>query len=94
MKGFFVDWPNPPTPEQLFQILKNSYAIILAIDTEKNTVIGFVNALSDKVIYSYIPLLEVLPEYQKKGIGKELIKKDRTFITRYVCHWFSLRWQC
>jgi len=75
MTGFFVGWPKPPTNNQLFKILENSYAFVLAIDSEKNKVVGFVNALSDKVIYSYIPLLEVLPEYQKKGIGKELIKK-------------------
>jgi len=70
-----VGWPNPPTREQLFQILENSYTIVLALDSVKDMVVGFVNALSDKVIYSYIPLLEVLPEYQKKGIGRELIKR-------------------
>ena len=66
LNGFFVGWPNPPTREQLFQILENSYTIVLALDSVKDKVVGFVNALSDKVIYSYIPLLEVLPEYQKK----------------------------
>jgi len=75
LNGFFVGWPNPPTREQLFQILENSYTIVLALDSVKDMVVGFVNALSDKVIYSYIPLLEVLPEYQKKGIGRELIKR-------------------
>ena len=35
---------------------------------------GIINALSDKVLYAYIPLLEVLPDYHGKGIGKELMK--------------------
>jgi ribosomal protein S18 acetylase RimI-like enzyme len=44
-----------------------------AIDEKKNKVIGFVHAISDKVIYAFIPLLEVLPEYQKKGVARKLM---------------------
>jgi len=36
--------------------------------------VGFINALSDGVFYSYIPLLEVLPSYQGKGIGVKLLQ--------------------
>ena len=36
---------------------------------------GFVNAVSDGVQAAYLPLLEVLPEYQKQGIGSELVKR-------------------
>ena len=35
--------------------------------------IGFITAITDKTLAAYIPFLEVLPDYQKKGIGKELI---------------------
>ena len=32
-------------------------------------------AISDGVISAYIPLLEVLPEYQGRGIGAELVRR-------------------
>lgn len=61
--GFFHRWPNPPTIKQLYQILNNSTYICLAMDTETNQVVGFINALSDKILTSYIPLMEVVPNY-------------------------------
>jgi ribosomal protein S18 acetylase RimI-like enzyme len=75
LKGFFVGWPNPPSCEKHLQILKNSYKIILAIDSENDNVVGFINAVGDDIMSAYIPLLEVLPEYQKRGIGQELVKR-------------------
>ena len=73
LKGFFVGWPQHPNPETHLQILKNSRAIWLAFDRDR--CVGFINALSDGVFYAYIPLLEVLPEYQGLGIGKELVSR-------------------
>ncbi len=75
LKGFFDGWPDPPSQETHLQILQNSAFIILAIDDKTNKVIGFVNAISDKILSAYIPLLEVLPKYQKHGIGKELMTR-------------------
>ena len=43
------------------------------MDNEK--VVGFITAHTDKVLSAYIPFLEVLPDYQKLGLGKELTKK-------------------
>ena len=73
--GFFVDWPNPPAPLAHLRILQGSYIAWLAIDTEAGKVVGFINAISDGVLSAYIPLLEVLPAYQSKGIGSELVKR-------------------
>lgn len=75
LKGFFVDWPNPPSPQTHFKLLKNSSKVILAVDDHQNQVIGFITAISDGVLSAYIPLLEVLPEYQNQGIGKELVNR-------------------
>ena len=75
MHGFFVGWPNPPSPQKLFKILANSSHIILAVDADTDHVVGFINAISDKSLCAYIPLLEVLPNYQKTGIGSELVKR-------------------
>jgi precorrin-8X/cobalt-precorrin-8 methylmutase len=38
-------------------------------------VIGFVTAVSDGVVSAYVPLLEVLPSYRRRGIGTELIRR-------------------
>lgn len=75
LKGFFVDWPSPPDPQTHLRILKNSYAIELAVDTGEDRVIGFANAISDGVLTAYIPLLEVLPEWFGQGIGSRLIQR-------------------
>jgi ribosomal protein S18 acetylase RimI-like enzyme len=81
LSGFFVGWPNPPQIETLRKILTNSQHIYLAI--EKNKLIGFVNALSDGVLSAYIPLLEVLPQYQGRGIGQALVEKIKSDLSHY-----------
>jgi ribosomal protein S18 acetylase RimI-like enzyme len=75
LNGFFVGWPNPPSPETHLRILRNSYRVILAIDTVTDRVVGFINAISDGILSAYLPLLEVLPEYRKRGIGGELVRR-------------------
>lgn len=78
--GFFVDWPSHPSPRRHLDILKASHGIELAIDTNSNQVVGFINVISDGILTAYIPLLEVLSEYQGNGIGK--ILTDR-ILARY-----------
>jgi len=73
LEGFFVGWPNPPSAEMHLEILRGSAAVVLARDGEK--IVGFVNAISDGVLSGYIPLLEVLPDYQGRGIGSELVRR-------------------
>jgi ribosomal protein S18 acetylase RimI-like enzyme len=72
--GFFVGWPNPPSPITHYRILRNSAAIVLA-RIEDGTVVGFITAVSDGVSCAYIPHLEVLPAYQGQGIGTELVRQ-------------------
>jgi len=72
--GFFVGWPNPPSKETHLRILQNAWCSYVAIDSEANAVVGFINCISDGVLSAYIPLLEVLPEYQGQGIGKKLVQ--------------------
>ena len=75
LQGFFVGWPNPPTPATHLKILQNSSYIWLAIAPASNQVVGFITAISDEILSAYIPLLEVLPTHQNQGIGTELIAK-------------------
>jgi ribosomal protein S18 acetylase RimI-like enzyme len=75
LAGFFVGWDDPPAPETHLEILKGSGHVVLAIDEDTDMVVGFVTAVSDDVLAAYIPLIEVLPEYQGRGIGKELMRR-------------------
>ncbi len=75
LRGFFVGWTHPPTPEVHLRLLENSAHVVLALDDKTQQVVGFINAVSDNVLSAYIPLLEVLPEYQGRGIGSELVRR-------------------
>ncbi len=75
LKGFFVDWPNPPSPQTHLKLLENSSKVVMALDEQSNQIVGFITAISDGVLSAYIPFLEVLPAYKSKGIGKELINR-------------------
>jgi GNAT superfamily N-acetyltransferase len=71
--GFFVGWPDPPSPEAHLRILQGSARVVLAYDDDQ--VVGFVTAVSDGVCSAYLPLLEVLPGWQRRGIGAELVRR-------------------
>jgi ribosomal protein S18 acetylase RimI-like enzyme len=73
--GFFVGWPNPPAPATHLRILAGSAAIVLARGDATGQVVGFITAISDGVSCAYIPHLEVLPAYQGRGIGSELVRR-------------------
>ena len=75
LDGFFVGWLNQPSREVHMKILRQSDVIVLAVDDEESRVVGFVTALTDGVLAAYVPLLEVLPEYQRRGIGGELVRR-------------------
>ncbi|WP_099157028.1 GNAT family N-acetyltransferase [Virgibacillus ndiopensis] len=75
LKGFFVDWLNQPNPQTHLELLKNSSKVGNILDENTKQVVGFIKAISDGVLFAYIPFLEVLPEYKNKGIGKELVKR-------------------
>ena len=75
LEGFFVGWPYPPSPETHLRLLRGSDHVVLAIAVESGQVVGFVTALTDGVLSSFIPLLEVLPDFQGQGIGQELMTR-------------------
>jgi ribosomal protein S18 acetylase RimI-like enzyme len=75
LRGFFVGWPRPLSPEAHLRLLAGSDRVVLAIDTDAERVVGFVTALTDGVLTGFIPLLEVLPAYQGRGIGRELMTR-------------------
>jgi ribosomal protein S18 acetylase RimI-like enzyme len=74
LRGFFVGWPNPPTPEVHLRLLRNSDAVVLALDMATGQAVGFITAVTDGVLAAYIPFLEVLPAYQHQQIGGTLVR--------------------
>ena len=75
LRGFFVGWRSPPTPEEHLRILRGSDEVVLAVDDQTENVVGFITAITDGVLTAFIPLLEVLPAYQGRGIGTELTRR-------------------
>jgi GNAT superfamily N-acetyltransferase len=88
LEGFFAGWPAAPTPDDHLSILRGSDHIVLARDGER--VVGFATAISDGVLSAFIPLLEVLPAYQGRGIGTEpvqrlLVRLERLYMVDLCC---------
>jgi GNAT superfamily N-acetyltransferase len=59
--------------EKLKRAFESSYAVVYVFDTDK--LIGMGRALCDGEYQAAIYDMVVLPEYQGRGIGKEIIKK-------------------
>jgi predicted N-acetyltransferase YhbS len=90
LHGFFVGWPQRPSPGQHLAVLRGSYRSVVAVENRDERVVGFVNMLSDGVLTAFIPWLEVLPGYQNQGIGGELMRRilegtDRFYSVDLVC---------
>jgi ribosomal protein S18 acetylase RimI-like enzyme len=75
LHGFFVGWPKPPGPAAHLRILRGGSHCELAREGVAGPVVGFITAISDGVSAAYIPHLEVLPAYQGRGIGSELVRR-------------------
>ena len=80
LRGFFVGWAATPTPDQHLAILRGSDHVVLARDGRR--VVGFATAISDGVVSAFIPLLEVIPDYQGQGVGSELMRRMLDLLER------------
>ena len=90
LHGFFVGWPNPPTPDAHLRLLHGSDLVELAIHEETGQGVGFATARTAGVLSAYIPLLEVLPEYQGRGFASELVRRllkrlDHLYMIDLLC---------
>ncbi len=83
--GFFEGWRQPPSADKHLRILAGSRHVVLATDEDTQRVVGFVNALCDGCNSAFIPLLEVLPGYRRRGIGGELIRRMLQKLRDYPC---------
>jgi len=66
------DWSSANKPELLLNALKNSHSLVSAWEDDK--LVGVGNAISDGFLVVYYPHLLVLPDYQGRGVGTEIMK--------------------
>ena len=59
--------------ERLAQLVRESLYVVSAWDDDR--LVGFARGISDGATNAYISTVAVLPEYQKRGIGRELIQR-------------------
>jgi ribosomal protein S18 acetylase RimI-like enzyme len=72
--------------ERLAQLVRGSLYVVSAWEDDR--LVGFARAISDGASNAYISTVAVLPEYQRRGIGRELIQRliaDRDGI-QFVLH--------
>lgn len=67
------DWSSAEKPELLHKALVASHSLFSAWDGGR--LVGLGNAISDGFLVVYYPHLIVLPEYQGRGIGTELMRR-------------------
>lgn len=66
-----VDWSSGHYPEKLAAAMKNYGSVFSAWEGDK--LVGLIATLDDGVMTAYIHYLLVRPEYQGRGIGRELV---------------------
>lgn len=68
-----VAWTSGFYPEKLQVAMRNSHTVISA--WHQGRLVGLMNALSDGIMTAYFHYLLVHPDFQKKGIGQELVAR-------------------
>jgi ribosomal protein S18 acetylase RimI-like enzyme len=72
--------------DRLAQLVRGSLYVVSAWEDDR--LVGFARAISDGATNAYISTVAVLPEYQKRGIGSEIIQRliaDRDGI-QFILH--------
>jgi ribosomal protein S18 acetylase RimI-like enzyme len=81
LSDFFVGWPSPPALDDRLGIVTSADEVVVC-RTPDRAVVGFATAITDYRFTAYIPLVEVLPEYQGRGIGSHMVQ---TLLERLRC---------
>jgi len=71
------NWSAASKPDVLIKALRNSDSLVTA--RISGELVGIGNAISDQHLVVYYPHMLVHPKYQRKGIGKSMMKtlKDK-----------------
>lgn len=77
-----VEWSSGHFPEKLVIAMKNFETVYSAWDGEK--LVGLVCAMDDGIMNAYVHYLLVHPDYQLKGIGKNLVERIKEHYKDYM----------
>ena len=66
-------WSSAGKPRELERARRNSHSLVTAWDGSR--LVGLGNAISDGALVVYYPHMLVLPEYQGRGIGREIVRR-------------------
>lgn len=75
LEPFFIGWPIKPSPSRVLRALKRASSVLVARLASTGRVIGFGYTISDRELFAFLPLVEVLPEHRGQGIGSEIVKR-------------------
>jgi ribosomal protein S18 acetylase RimI-like enzyme len=77
-----VEWSSGHYPDKLVAAMKNYETVYTAWEGDR--LIGLISAMDDGVMTAYIHYLLVRPEFQGKGIGKELLRQTTEHYKDYL----------
>ena len=83
LTGFLAHWDFTPLSGTLLAMLHGSTHVILARDESSSTLCGYVTAISDDVVCSYISAIEVRLAYRHQGIGSALLTQMTSQLQTY-----------
>lgn len=68
-----VGWSSAEKPDELMAALAGSDAVVTAWDGDR--LVGLANAITDGALVVYYPHLLVHPDYQRRGVGREIMRR-------------------
>ena len=71
-------------------LIKNSFAFVVAYDTKIEKTIGMGRVLSDGVSDAYIQDVVVLEKWRKKGVGRRIIQTLVDYCQKKNVEWIAL----
>lgn len=77
-----VEWSSGHFPDKLQIAMRNFETVISAWDEDK--LVGMICALDDGIMTAYVHYLLVRPNYQDRGIGRELVEKVKKIYKDYL----------
>jgi GNAT superfamily N-acetyltransferase len=65
-------WSSAEKPAELLAALRGSHGLVTA--RVQGQLVGLANAISDGHLVAYFPHVLVLPEFQRRGIGRQMFE--------------------
>lgn len=77
-----VEWSSGHFPDKLVVAMKNFETVVSAWDGDK--LVGLICAMDDGIMTAYVHYLLVRPDYQDKGIGRQLVARVKECYKDYL----------